>query len=172
MSVITSPARFPLRPEHPTIFLAGSIENGQAEDWQAKFIANVEKDLETAVELRIATADEVKVLFLNPRRANWDPELSIELLEEQITWELDAIDTAHAVFMYLQPGTMSPISLLELGLLAHQKKLVVCCPDEFWRSTNVNVTCRRYKVPVRHSFADAQLEVMMLARQRFKEAHA
>ena len=43
------------------------------------------------------------------------------------------------------PGTKSPITLLELGLHAgkNPQKLVVCCPDGYWRKGNVDIVCRR-----------------------------
>jgi hypothetical protein len=50
--------------------------------------------------------------------------------------------------MYFVPSTKSPITLLELGLLARSNKLVVCCPEEFWRRGNVEVVCARYGVPL------------------------
>ena len=38
------------------------------------------------------------------------------------------------------------ITLLELGLFARSGKLIVCCPDGFWRKGNVEVVCARYNV--------------------------
>jgi hypothetical protein len=38
------------------------------------------------------------------------------------------------------------ITLFELGLFARSGKLVVCCPDGFWRKGNVDVVCKRYGV--------------------------
>ena len=35
---------------------------------------------------------------------------------EPVRWELDMLDAADLVVMYLAPGTRSPVSLLELGL--------------------------------------------------------
>ena len=44
--------------------------------------------------------------------------------------------------------TKSPITLLELGLMARSGKLVVACPDGFWRRGNLEVVCARYQVPL------------------------
>jgi hypothetical protein len=41
---------------------------------------------------------------------------------------------------------MSPVTLLEMGLHARSKKLVVCCPDGFWRKGNVDIVCERYGI--------------------------
>jgi hypothetical protein len=48
--------------------------------------------------------------------------------------------------MYFVPGTISPISLMELGLFAN--KCVVYCPEGFERKGNVDIVCQRYNIPV------------------------
>jgi hypothetical protein len=54
------------------------------------------------------------------------------------------MERADLIALYLSPGTKSPISLLELGLYASSGKLVVCCPEGFWRKGNVDIVCKRY----------------------------
>lgn len=135
-------------PNNPNVevrlFLAGSIEMGAAEDWQA-----------TVVE---AFKDVSNVVILNPRRADWDSSWvqSIDNPQffEQVTWELDAMDRADKIGLYLAPGTKSPISLLELGLHAESSKTVVCCPDGFWRKGNVEIVCQRYGLPFTDNLDD------------------
>lgn len=61
---------------------------------------------------------------------------------------MDALDAADIIFMYFSPNTKSPISLLELGLYANTKKMLVCCPDGFWRKGNVEVVCERFDIPL------------------------
>ena len=122
-------------PAHATsLFLAGSIEMGRAVDWQAQ----VCEAFQALSEL---------VIF-NPRRPDWDSSWSQQAdfapFREQVTWELDALERATCVLMYLAPGTQSPISLLELGLFVRQGKLIVACPDGFWRQGNVEIVCARY----------------------------
>lgn len=127
----------PLEPDGPSVFLAGSIEMGKAEDWQA------------AAGKRLSDRG---LTVYNPRRLNWDSswEQSIdnEKFREQVEWELEALDQCTAVLMYFQPETKSPISLLELGLFAQSDKMVVVCPEGFWRKGNVDVVCARYGVPM------------------------
>lgn len=121
----------------PSVFLAGSIEMGVAEDWQAK--------LTTA----LAAHD---ILILNPRRAAWDSswEQSIDnpQFRGQVEWELDALDAADHIVFYFAPDTKSPITLLELGIHAakNPQKMIVCCPAGFWRKGNVDIVCARYGV--------------------------
>jgi hypothetical protein len=126
---------YPIKFRRKAVFLAGSIEMGAAENWQSK----VERLLEDA-DLEI----------YNPRRDDWDSSweqtATNKPFREQVEWELDALERADLVLMYFSPGTMSPISLLELGLYAKSGKLVVCCPEGFWRKGNVDVVCQTYLV--------------------------
>lgn len=119
----------------PFVFLAGSIEMGEAPDWQ-KYIAD-------GLAYKNGT-------ILNPRRDNWDPswEQSIDnpYFREQVEWELDGLDRSDIIFIYFAPGTKSPISLLELGIHKWNAGLVVCCPDGFWRKGNVDIVCAKYEI--------------------------
>ena len=91
-----------------------------------------------------------RVVILNPRRDDWDStwlqEIDNPKFREQVMWELDALEEADIIVMYFDPNTKSPISLLELGLFARSKKLIVYCPDGFWRKGNVDIVCRKYGV--------------------------
>jgi hypothetical protein len=117
------------------IFLAGSIEMGAAEDWQV------------TLEEKLSDLD---IDIYNPRRDNWDPTLEQKAdnppFREQVEWELNALDLVDYIVMYLSPGTISPISLLELGLYAESCKLIVCCPEGFHRKGNVDIVCERYNI--------------------------
>jgi hypothetical protein len=48
--------------------------------------------------------------------------------------------------MYFDPNTLSPISLLELGLHAKSGKLIVCCPEGFYRKGNVDIVCQNFGI--------------------------
>ena len=131
-TIIKSPA--PL-PEGYAVFLAGSIEQGQAAAWQI------------AIENELSNTD---ILIFNPRRDIWNPEIthskSDPQFREQVDWELTALEKANLIAMYFDPATKSPISLLELGLYAHSGKLIVCCSEGFWRKGNVDIVCNRYGI--------------------------
>ncbi len=121
--------------QRPSVFLAGSIEMGKAEDWQNQ-----------ATELLRDQFD-----IFNPRRDAWDASWE-QLFEnpqffQQVTWELDCLKVADAIIMYFDKDTMSPISLLEFGLYAPTSKLYVVCPDGFWRKGNVEIVSHHYKIP-------------------------
>ena len=66
--------------------------------------------------------------------------------KEQVEWELEALEIADHIIMYFDKDTKSPISLLELGLYATSEKMVVCCPEGFWRKGNLDIVCERYKI--------------------------
>lgn len=126
---------------NPTIFLAGTIDNGQSEDWQIGF----------AKKLETMTADDVTIY--NPRRAAWDAtlvqDISNKTFREQVEWELEHIDDANFVVMNFLPGSLSPITLMELGYLAGGDspcRTLVCCPEGFWRRGNVQVMCARHMI--------------------------
>ncbi|KAF2420315.1 hypothetical protein EJ08DRAFT_653872 [Tothia fuscella] len=124
----------------PSIFLAGSIEMGKAIDWQSGLASAL---------------SHLPITILNPRRNDWDSswkqDINNKQFKEQVDWEMDNLNKADVIALYFQPGTQSPISLLELGMHAHDqgiagKKLVVCCPDGFWRKGNVQIVCHRYDI--------------------------
>lgn len=132
---VQAPNEVILDDEFVNVFLAGSIELGLAEKWQEKVIA--------------ALSDK-PIRFLNPRRTDWDSSWSQDIdndkFVEQVVWELTSLEMAQIVIMYFDPNTKSPISLLELGLHAKEQKLVVLCPEGFWRKGNVDVVCEYYGI--------------------------
>jgi hypothetical protein len=127
-----------------TVFLAGSIEMGAAEDWQVQIPSQFA---------------ESAVTFFNPRRDDWDSswtqEQSNPEFNHQVNWEMNKLEQADLIFMYFSPETKSPISLLELGLHANDRKMIVCCPDGFWRKGNVEITCARHRIPMFNNMEDA-----------------
>jgi hypothetical protein len=126
-----------------SVFLAGTIEMGNSHDWQQEMIDTIQ--------------DRASVIY-NPRRAEWDASWvqSIHAVpfNNQVNWELDFIEAADRVYMFLDPASKSVISMLELGFLAAYApdKLWVCCPDGFWRKGNVEIVCNRYGIKLYESF--------------------
>src|SRR3546814_14893140 len=57
-----------------------------------------------------------------------------------------ALESADIIVMLLAPGSQSPISLLEKGLHARGGKLILLCPEGFWRKGNVDITAERYGI--------------------------
>lgn len=138
------------------VFLAGSIEQDKAEKWQ-----------DEVVDMFSSLNDNFVVL--NPRRDHWHPEWTHEDKEfkEQVKWELDCLAMADSILMYFDPKTLSPITLLELGLFAEsmasydpyygnlEKKIKVVCPDGYWRKGNVLFVCDRYDLKMYDDIVEA-----------------
>ncbi len=116
-----------------SVFLAGSIEMGEAPDWQTEII-----------EQLVPYYGKV----LNPRRDDWHPEWQpVETnphFVQQFEWELEGLETVDIVFMYFVPGSASPITLQEHGTLVDVPEAIVCCPEGFWRRGNVKLLSQRY----------------------------
>jgi hypothetical protein len=125
-----------------SVFLAGSIDLGHAEEWQQVVIDRF-KDLE--------------ITIYNPRRLDWNrswkQKKSFPPFAEQVNWELDMLEKADVIMMYFAPFSKSPISLLELGTFGtHSNRMIVGCPDEFYRQGNVDIVCERYKIEMVDNF--------------------
>lgn len=137
-----------------SIFLAGSIDMGAAIDWQAATIS--------------ALADR-PITILSPRRAHWDAswpqDVTFAPFREQVEWELDMLDRADVIMLFFAGGSKSPISLLELGLYAGSKRVVVGCPTDFYRRGNVQIVCERFGIEMVDSF-----EELLKAAERRLEA--
>lgn len=121
------------------LFLGGSIEMGRAENWQEKTVAHLEKK------------DYNNLIVLNPRRDDWDSSWDQSPVPgtkfyEQVTWELAAQEKSQILCYYFAKDTLSPITLLELGLFGFRKdkKVVVYVDDDYQRRGNVIVTCDMY----------------------------
>ena len=136
MRIIQPPNKIQLNNNEFAIFLAGSIESGLAEKWQDKIIEQL-KDYDNLV-------------LLNPRREEWNNtaimSIDNQYFKEQVIWELEGLEIADKIIMYFDIKTKSPISLLELGLFSKSGKLIVICPDGFWRKGNVDIVCEKYKI--------------------------
>lgn len=117
-----------------TVFLAGSIEMGIAEQWQERVV-------------RMMDGISAVTLF-NPRRDDWDnsweQDIACEVFREQVEWELDHIAAADHVLIYFVADTKAPITLAELGYaLGRNLRTVVVCPPGFYRRGNVQIMCAR-----------------------------
>lgn len=151
MEVIKPPYR------RMSIFLAGSIEMGLAEDWQSM----IEKEL-----------DGHNVTIYNPRRDSWDSSwvqsIHNEEFREQVEWELDHLDKSDVIVMYFDENTKSPISLLELGLYASSGKMIVYCPEGFWRKGNVDIVAQRYDITQVNSFNELLIALKSVSSKYYR----
>jgi len=131
----------------PWLFLAGSIDDGRAEPWQAACVERL-ADLPGTV--------------LNPRRADWDStwrqSIDDPRFRGQVEWELEAQERADVIAFWFASDSVAPITLLELGLFAPSPEgrrgglPIVGCPAGYWRRGNVEVVCARTGIQLVDSF--------------------
>jgi len=150
-TIIKSPNVIPPEDNRLKIFLGGSIDMGKSENWQAR----IEKQL-----------SNYNVVVLNPRREDWNTEWkpisTNKNFRKQVEWELSALEASDIIVMYFAPDSQSPISLLEFGLYAKTDKLIVLCPDGFWRKGNVEIVSEKYNVPTVNTFNELIVELKKL----------
>lgn len=127
-------SKLPNKPNSKSVFLAGTIDNGDSLNWQNK----------TIIELMNLGINDIEIY--NPRREHWNSNSSKEEMEYQIKWEQEYLDKADFIAMVLLDDSKSPISLLELGLYAKSNKLIVFCTPDFYRWDNVRLTCEKYNI--------------------------
>jgi len=134
MEEIKAPNKYQYPNNKKMIFLAGSIEMGKAENWQEK------------VKNELTNKD---IILLNPRRNDWDSsweqKIENDKFRKQVEWELQAMEQSDLIIVNFDGRTKSPITLMELGLFKN-KKMIVCCPKNFWRRGNVEIVCKRYNI--------------------------
>jgi hypothetical protein len=135
--------------ENFVLFLAGSIEMGAATQWQ------------TEITKRLSHLEHL--VILNPRRDDWDStwvqSIDNPQFNEQVTWELDAMDDANLIYFHFDPATKSPITLLELGLHTQGTPVLVNCGEGYWRKGNVDIVCARYRVPTVITLDEAVVQI-------------
>jgi hypothetical protein len=123
-----------------SIFLAGAIDQGQAENWQEKVARSL---------------DDLDIQILNPRRDDWDTSweqvADNPQFREQVEWELDAQENADMVIFVFTKDSKAPITFLELGLFGPKKDSMVCAEDGFYRQGNLDIVCQRWNIPVYHN---------------------
>jgi hypothetical protein len=139
---------------NPSIFLAGSIEMDTARRWQDEFTQRL---------------SDLGITVLNPRRSDWNSEwkqsIDCKPFKEQVDWEMDHLELADVIALYFDPDTMSPISLLELGLHAKDGKIIVCCPEGYWRRGNVKAVVEKYSLECVETLED----LIVACRARLQE---
>jgi len=141
----------------PLVFLSGSIEMGKAIDWQAKVAEGLKDE---------------KVVLLNPRRDDWDSSwkqsLDCEPFVDQVNWELNGLEKSDLIAVHLEPDSVSPVTLLEIGLYArhnkYENKMIIHCPPGYFRKGNIDVLCQRYQIDQ----ADTFNNFIELIRDRIK----
>lgn len=138
--VYTSEAALPAaNSDKELIFLAGSM----GEDAQGTWRDRISNDLSD------------KFHFLDPTCHN-HASLDADGMKKHIQWELEAMELADIILLRFLPDAESPISLVELGLYTFSKKLIVVCPEGFYKYNYLNVLCEKYATPFLANLEEAK----------------
>lgn len=120
------------------IFLAGTIDCDQGSvDWQHKICDKIQN----------INDNKYSITIYNPRREEF-PDNGSKEVRRQIRWEHAHMDDADYIIMNILEDSKSPITLMELGMYAESKKLIVFCKPKFYRYDNVKLVCQKYKIPL------------------------
>lgn len=134
MIILTPPASIAV--SGYKVFLGGAIDMGAAVDWQAQVID--------------ALRDLPDLVLFNPRR----PQFTAEMQDEQIRWELAAMQAADAVLMWFPKNAQAPIALLETGLYLRSGKLLLGVEAGYHRARNLELTATWCDVPLYDTLSD------------------
>lgn len=116
-----------------SIFLAGTIDSGNSEDWQTQIIKNLPENLD--------------INIFNPRRSEWPSDSDHNEVEKQIMWELELLERADLIIFNILPQSKSPISLMEIGLFARfSYKVAIFCKEDFYRYDNIKCVANKYNL--------------------------
>ena len=135
--VYTAPAYIP-RENIYTLFLAGAIDMGRAENWQQAVIAGLE------------SRDDL--IILNPRRVAFN-NMSPELADEQMLWEFDALERANTVFMWFPGNSTAHTSFFEAGFYWQSGKLFVGADPQYHRYRYLQLMADRYRIELHSSLS-------------------
>lgn len=91
--------------------------------------------------------------------SSWKQEIGNEKFREQVEWELKGLEQANLIALCFTKESKAPISFLEMGLHISEGRMIVHCPEGFYRKGNVDIVCARYGVPVLQDFEDFKREV-------------
>lgn len=100
---IKAPNKFDVSDKN-SIFLAGTIDNGNSEDWQTRFTQWF-----TAIDFTV----------FNPRREDWNselkPKIDVPEFKEQVDWEHDALNSSDYIVFNFLKDSVNPITMMELA---------------------------------------------------------
>lgn len=113
------------------VFLAGAIDMGEAENWQ------------NAVIQTLASYDDDLVL-INPRRDQFTPDT----LDEQVEWELEALELVECIAMWLPNTSKAPVSFWEAGYNWRSPRFIIGAGPQFYRRRNLEIAGERYDVVI------------------------
>lgn len=138
-----------------SIFLAGAIDQGKAEDWQSRVARYL---------------DGLDITILNPRRDDWDSswEQTIDnpQFKEQVLWEVKAMEAADLIVFVFTKDSKAPITFFELGAFGTTKDAIVCAEDGFYRQGNLDIYCEYFDIPIYHDLDEMIFDLHQTLEER------
>ena len=133
MRYLEAPEEYELSPDDKSIFLAGGIS--ACHDWQA----SVKGYLGGRAR---GHRDDNEYVILNPRRENY-PIDDPKAVEEQISWEHNAMRAVRVIVFWFPSETLCPIALYELGAWSMtDKPIYVGVNPKYQRKQDVEIQTR------------------------------
>ena len=160
IKVVQPPSFFTPKIE-ATVFLAGSIEMGKAENWQERFIQ------ELGNKRKHGCSGKSRFLTVyNPRRDDWDNS-SVQSIEnpsffQQVMWEMSYLERADVRVFYFAPETISPVSMLEYGKFYSLPNTYLCIHPDYQRAGNLEIFSHIHKIPVYKNFDEIISKILSL----------
>ncbi len=108
----------------PRIFLAGSIDGDNDNHWRKETISYIKKIWFENID------NKNSITIYNPLR---DEEWSFDMEAEQAAWDISMLNISDYIIMNLMGDSVSPVSLLELGLFSSSSKLFLSIEDTYVR---------------------------------------
>lgn len=135
-SIFRAPER--ANKEQYSVFLAGSIDMGNAVDWQSQYENEFKK---------------YRINIYNPRRIDFNNKekqsINNPYFKEQVTWELEHLEKSECIIYHFANNSQSVITLLELGKFSNfNNKKIFVYAQEYFRLGNLEIFCDRYKLPL------------------------
>ena len=133
------------------IFLAGSIDQPEDNHWRKRAIDFMRDSWFNAKE------NNTSITVYSPRRDDntWLPEYE----NEQATWDMSMLAMVDYIVLHLTGDTISPVSLLELGMFAGDPRLRLSVDDSYSRKQIVELYYTYYGNMVYSSWLDSITEI-------------
>lgn len=119
------------------IFLAGSMVTEPEVNWRQTVVNNLQESYH----------------FLDPTNPNHNSLGDVEM-REHIKWEFNGLRIADYIILNFLPDSLSPISMVELGMYIATRKLIVVCPKEFYKWRYIDTLCKEYNTPIFNQLED------------------
>ena len=131
------------------IYLAGSMSvmEGDAFDWQTKFIKGMQ--ILTEGERALLQFKGKKFIVCNPRAVVRNAEKNLDNPEftAAMNWKFNAMNYCDGIVLNFLKRSVDPMPIMELGYIVKSGKAVVRCPEEYKDSALVKYMCQRFQIP-------------------------